>query len=389
MRQFVVRRDDSWTVIAGYPWFLDWGRDTLIFLRGMIAAGMLDLARDILVQFARFESQGTLPNMIHGSNASNRDTSDAPLWFFTACADLLRMEIGNGFLDVDCGGRTIRQVLLSIAEGYRAGTPNGIVMDPESGLIFSPAHFTWMDTNHPAGSPREGYPVEIQALWYAALALLETIEPDGDWGTLARQVADSIRTLYPCAGKRFLSDCLHGPAGCPAHEAVPDDALRPNQLLAVTLGAVTDTSLCREIVASCEELLVPGAIRSLSNRTVRYAMPVRFEGRLLNDPDRPYWGTYSGDEETRRKPAYHNGTAWTWLFPSYCEALFFIYGELARPAAQALLSSGVELINDECVGHVPEVVDGDTPHKQRGCGAQAWGASEFFRVFDMVRAKKK
>ncbi len=385
MRQFVVRRDDSSTVIAGYPWFLDWGRDTLIFLRGMIAAGMLDESRDILVQFARLESRGMLPNMIRGDDASNRDTSDAPLWFSVACADLLRAEQNDAFLDVDCGGRSVFQVLVSIAEGYRDGTPNGIRMDPESGLVFSPSHFTWMDTNHPAGSPREGYPIEIQALWHAALVLLSTKEPHRDWGELARRVVESINTLYTGFGGGFLADCLHGTAACAACNAVPDGVLRPNQLLAITLGAVVEPGLRRDILVSCEELLVPGAIRSLSNRPVAFPMPIRHEGRLVNDPDHPYWGTYSGDEDTRRKPAYHNGTAWTWLFPSYCEALYATHGEEARPAALALISSSIELINAGCVGHVPEIVDGDAPHQQRGCGAQAWGASELYRVYKILK----
>ena len=388
MRRFVVQRDDSRTVIAGYPWFLDWGRDTLIFLRGMIAAGMLDEARDILVQFARLESRGTLPNMIRGGDASNRDTSDAPLWFFTACADLLRVEGDDGFLEADCGGRSLRRVLVSIAVGFRDGTPNGIAMDPTSGLVFSPSHFTWMDTNHPAGTPREGYAIEIQALWHAALTLLGAIERSGDWGALAERVAASIGTLYT-GPEGFLSDCLHGPAGCPAREAVPDDALRPNQLLAVTLGAVKPNGLRRGILAACEELLVPGAIRSLSNRPVRIPIPVHHDGKPLNDPVRPYWGSYRGDEDTRRKPAYHNGTAWTWLFPSYAEALCMTYGEAARSTALAILSSSVALIDAGCIGHVPEIVDGDTLHQQRGCGAQAWGASELYRVFTNVKAMVK
>jgi len=389
MRQFIVRRGDSTTVIAGYPWFLDWGRDTLIVLRGMIAAGFLEEARDILVQFARFESRGTLPNMIRGDDFSNRDTSDAPLWFVTACTDLLHAEGSDDFLNADCGGRTISAVILSIAEGYRDGTPNGIVMDRDSGLIFSPAHFTWMDTNHPAGSPREGYAIEIQALWHATLTLVAAIDLKGNWASIAARVRDSIHTLYAGNGERHLSDCLHGPPGCPASEATPDDALRPNQLLAITLGAVTENDVCRDVLESCEELLVAGAIRSLSNRPVRHPIPVYFGERLLNDPNRPYWGTYRGDEENRRKPAYHNGTAWTWLFPSYCEALCKVYGESARPTALSLLSSSIALMNDGCIGHLPEIVDGDSPHQQRGCGAQAWGASESHRVYGVVKSLTK
>jgi len=381
---FIVKRDDSLTVIAGYPWFLDWGRDTLICLRGIISAGFPDEARDLLTQFARFERNGTLPNMIRGNDDSNRDTSDAPLWFFVACSDLLEAEGNDTFLDTDCGGRTIRDVLHAIAAGYVRGTPNGIRMDPESGLIFSPSHYTWMDTNHPAGTPREGYAIEIQALWFAAQRLLARMEPKGPWAEQARQTAESIDACFASPDRAFLSDCLHARAGVPARQATPDDALRPNQLLALTLGAVADGERRRGIVRACEELLIPGAIRSLADRPVTYELPVDWRDRRLNDPARPYWGAYSGDEDTRRKPAYHNGTAWTWPFPSYAEALFMTYGESARASALALVGSASVLLESGCLGHIPEILDGNAPHRQKGCWAQAWGVTELYRVAAML-----
>ena len=175
--RYVVRRGDFNTVIAGFPWFLDWGRDTLIVVRGLIADGKLSIAQSILTQFAAFEENGTLPNMIRGDDAANRDTSDAPLWFYTACADLMASQDDPKSLPaVDCNGRTLRQVLIDMADGIIKGTPNGIAVDPESGLIYSPAHFTWMDTNYPAGTPRQGYPIEIQSLWFAALRLLIRVD---------------------------------------------------------------------------------------------------------------------------------------------------------------------------------------------------------------------
>ena len=388
LKAFVVRRGAGKTVIAGYPWFLDWGRDTLIVLRGMIAAGQRQEAREIMIEFARFEDQGTLPNMIRGDDVSNRDTSDAPLWLFTACADLLASEGDDAFLAEDCGGRTVREALLSIGRHYRTGTPNGIGMDVDSGLIFSPSHFTWMDTNHPAGTPREGYPIEIQALWHAALRMLARLEPDADWAALAEQVGHSVAALFPVetAGERgrerYLSDCLHAAPGRSAAQAEADDALRPNQLLAITLGMVQDRSLGAAIVRACQALLVPGAIRSLADRPVRMPLPIRGRDGLLNDPERPYWGVYRGDEDTRRKPAYHNGTAWTWLYPSYAEALPMVFGPSALPTALAYAAVGETLINRGCIGQIPEIADGDTPHAQRGCGAQAWGVSELYRALD-------
>ena len=382
--QYVVKRGTLNTVIAGYPWFLDWGRDALIFVRGLIAAGKTEKARTILKQFGQFEKDGTIPNMIHGQDTGNLDTSDAPLWFLVACDDLVRKEGNENFLKTQCGDRTVRQIIFSIVHAYEAGTCNGIRMDPESGLIFSPAHFTWMDTNHPAGTPREGYPIEIQALWYAALSFLTRIEPSRsakNWKRKSLKVQASISDLFFLEKAGYLSDCLHAGPGEQAGQAAPDDALRPNQLLAVTLGAVSETTVCRKIMAACEELLVPGGIRSLADRQVQRPLAVYHAGTLLNDPHHPYQGKYMGDEDTNRKPAYHNGTTWTWLFPSFCEAWGMVYGQKEKSAALAWLASATRLINQGCVGHVPEILDGDFPHTPRGCDAQAWGVSELLRVW--------
>ncbi len=383
---YVVRRETGRTVIAGYPWFLDWGRDTLIVVRGLIAAGRGEAARHILKQFARFEESGTLPNMIRGNDARDRDTSDAPLWFAVACADLIESDGSDGFLDESAGKRTVRDVLISIGRGYRDGAPNGIRMDPETGLVFSPAHFTWMDTNFPAGTPREGYPVEIQALWHAALRLLSRIDPENseDWDGLTEKVRTALAERFFSAERGFLSDCLHAAPGRGAAEATPDDALRPNQLYALTLGAITDPAMARSILDACEELLAPGAIRSLADRPVSVPLEVRRDGELLNDPHRPYAGRYAGDEDTRRKPAYHNGTAWTWVFPAFCEAYAAVYGKGGQPAARAWLAGATRLLNDGVAMHLPEILDGDAPHAPKGCDAQAWGASELARVWRML-----
>jgi len=380
---YVVDRGGLKTVIAGYPWFLDWGRDSLIFARGLIAARRFEDARAVLMLFGQYEDRGTLPNMIRGADAGNRDTSDAPLWFAVACSELAEAEGGDRFLKSDCGGRTVKQVIASIARATIAGTPNGVKMDLDSGLVFSPSHFTWMDTNFPAGSPRQGYPVEIQVFWHATLTFLARIDKkDGRrWKSLADKVRESLVTLFWQPALGCLADCLHAAPGQAARSAKADDHLRPNQLFAVTLGAVAEPERARQILRACEELLVPGAIRSLADRPVNRALPVHFNGNLINDPHRPYWGQYSGDEDTRRKPAYHNGTAWTWPFPSYCEAWAMTYGGQGRQTALSWLTSSIRLLESGCLGHLPEVIDGDYPHTTRGCDAQAWGASEWVRVW--------
>ncbi|PIE67631.1 MAG: glycogen debranching protein [Deltaproteobacteria bacterium] len=382
--QYIVKRDQYATVIAGYPWFLDWGRDTLIVVRGIIAAGRHDLARTIIQQFAAFERDGTIPNMIRGADTGNRDTSDAPLWLFRVC-DELGEGVGHAdLLATDCGGRPLRQVLFAIADAIMAGTPNGICMDADSGLLFSPAHFTWMDTNYPAGTPRQGFPIEIQALWHAALDYMDRMDDAAahrNWRALADLVRRSILKRFWDEKRGYLADCLHAEPGTSVNRAVADDALRPNQLFALTLGAVTDRDVSRRILMACQELIVPGAIRSLADRPVHPELPIYHNGQRVNDPSAPYVGVYGGDEDTRRKPAYHNGTAWTWVFPSFCEAWANCFGPAETQTAQAWLASGCRLVNSGCVGHVPEIVDGDAPHHQRGCDAQAWGVSEMLRVW--------
>jgi len=380
VRQFIVKRDESLTVIAGYPWFLDWGRDTLICLRGIAAAGEFAAVRDILKTFARYEKDGTLPNMIRGDDDSNRDTSDAPLWFIVSVADLMEREEDDSFLTETAGSRTIREVLISLAQGYIRGTSNGIAMDPESGLIYSPSHFTWMDTNYPAGTPRQGYPISIQALWFASLTLLARIDHDPAWTTLAKKVQDSIHTHFTRPGQPWLSDCLHGTAGQNARESIADDHLRPNQLLAITLGAVTEPSLCAGIIEGCTELLVPGALRTLADRRVTFALPIERHGQLLNHPLFPFWPRYEGDEDTRRKPAYHNGTAWPWLMPMLAEAMLLTYGPTAKARATGILASSTPLFQRFSLGSLEEIIDGGFPHAPRGCGSQAWSITEWVRV---------
>ena len=434
-RQFVVRRGKGKTVIAGYPWFLDWGRDAFIAARGLLAAGLVDEVRQILITFAKFEKNGTLPNAIYGDNTSNRDSSDAPLWFALVCEELARVEQASSLsrsgkmpdplyaTPVDDSGRTIRDVLASIAENYARGTPNGIRMDADSALIWSPSHFTWMDTNHPAGTPREGYPVEIQALWIRLLRQLEKISATGSatgqrrgkslgvppsggkatnehqgrvnaglqtvsaeqikWRDLAGRALASLEKFFWLKDKGWPADVLLAKPGVAAREAIPDDALRSNGLFAVSLGLVTGERAKRCIEAAQKYLVVPGALRSLAPLPVSVPLPIWRDGQLLNNPVEPYCPHYEGDEDTRRKPAYHNGTAWTWTFPIFCEALAraWDFSPAAVAAAKAYLGSMEPLLNEGCLGQIPEILDGDAPHAQRGCDAQAWGVTEALRVW--------
>jgi glycogen debranching enzyme len=247
-----------------------------------------------------------------------------------------------------------------------------------------------MDTNHPAGTPREGYPVEIQALWIRLLHQLEKISGGDDrekWRVLAERATDSLETLFWLEDKGWLADVLLAKPGIAARAAIPDDALRSNGLFAVSLGLVTGERAKRCVESALKFLVVPGALRSLAPLPVSVPLPIYHHGQLLNNPIEPYCPRYEGDEDTRRKPAYHNGTAWTWTFPVFCEALAraWDFTPEAVAAAKAYLGSMEQLMNEGCLGQIPEILDGDAPHTQRGCDAQAWGATEALRVWKLLQ----
>ncbi|TVR45456.1 MAG: amylo-alpha-1,6-glucosidase, partial [Planctomycetota bacterium] len=358
-KAYLVRREDGKTVIAGYPWFLDWGRDTLICARGYLAAGYVDEVRDLLRIFGRFEEGGTLPNIIHGENVGNRDTVDAPLWYGIVAEEFATLD--PSIYQTDLGnGRNVADVLRSIAEGYLRGTAVGVHCDLQSALVWSPSHFTWMDTNYPAGTPRRGYPIEIQALWIRLLRQLDRLgQAAGEWGTwqeLAERASKSLQRLYWLPEHGWWADCLIGDAQTPAAQAVRDTALRSNVVLPIALGVLDNEHARRTLLHVARHLVVPGALRSLAPLRVNPGLPIRgSSGELLNDPHFPYAGVYAGDEDTRRKPAYHNGTAWTWTFPGFCEALVKAWPDdpLAHEAALAYLTTCDQLLERGCIGQIP------------------------------------
>ncbi|MDA3959420.1 MAG: glycogen debranching enzyme N-terminal domain-containing protein [Planctomycetota bacterium] len=389
---YVVRREDGSTVIAGYPWFLDWGRDTLICARGLLSAGKAEEVRGILAVFGAFEQGGTLPNCIHGADASNRETSDAALWYGVV-AEEFAANTGLEFYQqaVTPGGRSYAEVLRSIALGHLAGCSTGVCVDADSGLVWSPSHFTWMDTNHPAGTPRVGYPIEIQVLWWRLLRQLAQIDAEPapgakPWQALADQVADAIHARFWLESEGWWSDCLHAKPGVSAAQAVVDTSLRSNCLHVIALDLDTGPRAQRCVSAAARYLAVPGALRSLAPLPVFPPLHIRNDaGENLVDPNFPYRGFYHGDEDTSRKPAYHNGTAWTWPFPVFCEALAKAWdSDSARKAARSYLGSMDRLLSEGCRGQIPEIIDGDAPHAQRGCDAQAWGVTEAVRLLHLL-----
>jgi glycogen debranching enzyme len=207
------------------------------------------------------------------------------------------------------------------------------------------------------------------------------------WRDLAERATASFNKLFWLEEKGWFADLLIAKKGQSAAEAKTDDALRGNGLFAVSLGLVTGERAKRCVAAAQKYLVVPGALRSLAPLPVSVPLPIfGNDGRLLNNPAEPYCPRYEGDEDTRRKPAYHNGTAWTWTFPVFCEALAraWDFSPAAVAAAKSYLGSAEKLLNAGCLGQLPEILDGDAPHTQRGCDAQAWGVTETLRVWKLL-----
>jgi predicted glycogen debranching enzyme len=330
-----------------------------------VAGGRRDDALSVLRALGALERGGSLPNQM--SVAGDRCTSDAPLWFALACEEAAAA-FGAAVVDMALAdGRTLREVLASIGAHHLRGTEAGVRMDPASGLVWSPARATWMDTGHPACTPREGYPIELQCLWWRLLRQLAALDAPADgepWAALAARCSASLDRFW-LEGEGWCADVLEAPPGVAAAQAVPDRRLRPNQLLGIGLGCFRGPRARRMVAAATGHLVVPGAVRSLAPFDPAYA------------------GRYRGDEDTQRKPAYHNGTAWVWWLPLYAEALAaaWDFQPAALAAARAHLADLASLLDTGCLGQLPELLDGDAPHAPRGCDAQAWSVSEALRVW--------
>jgi glycogen debranching enzyme len=265
-------------------------------------------------------------------------------------------------------------------------------MDAASGLVWSPKHFTWMDTNYPACTPREGYPVEIQVLWIRLLRQLERLgaRPDGEaWGALAERAEESLQGYFWLEEQGYVADLLIAKPGQAASEAIVDTAFRSNFLLAIAAKHFTGEQARRSVDAALRYLVIPGGLRSLAPLPVFPPLEIiGNDGRILGNSYEPYQGRYEGDEDTRRKPAYHNGTAWTWTFPNFCEAMVQAWNgaPVAVAASKAYLSSVDRVMMSGCLGQIPEILDGDAPHQARGCDAQAWGVTETLRVWSWLNS---
>ena len=380
--QFIVRRATSsgefagTTVIAGYPWFSDWGRDTMIALPGLtLATGRTQEAAAILRTFAAHVSRGMMPNRFpDGGEKPEYNTVDATLWYFHALEAYLNATNDWALL------RELYPVLREIIDWHRRGTRFSIHVDPEDGLLSAGepgVQLTWMDAKvgEWVVTPRMGKPVEINALWHYALTrmvdwarAMKDHRAAADYQASAAQAAASFATRFWYEAGSYLYDVIDGPEGCTDHLGRRvDTSLRPNQIFAVSLGgSLLDPARARSVVDVCaQELLTPVGLRSIAPRDARYA------------------GQYAGDPRGR-DAVYHQGTVWSWLLGPFALAHYRVYGD--APHAQALLAGLAGHLDEACLGTVSEILDGDAPHRPRGCFAQAWSVSETLRAFHALTA---
>lgn len=391
--QFITRRDGTISLIAGYPWFREWGRDSMVVVRGLLAAGRYQEARQLIVQFAGLSKHGTFPNAINSCNdLTDRDTVDAPFLFILAIKEYIAQTADEDILYQQLpDGRFVLLVMDEVYESTINGADNGVYMDKKTGLIWTPSHYTWMDTSFPAATPREGYPIEIQAFWCGSLDYLATIykkigqkKKAEKALSLAVRARESFRELFYLPKEEYFADVLYCGRGVSAVIAVACKALRPNQLAAISFELTDKKSGEKVLQLITEELVLPGFIRSRNEAPPQVLKIPYRENSMVKEYSYQtfsYAGNYLGDEDTSRKPAYHNGTGWMWLLGFFVDAWLSVYGE--KEAAQALeyLYPAVEQLCEATVGNLSEICDGDFPHLPRGCSSQAWSVSEVLRSY--------
>lgn len=364
--RYLSERGAGHTVVAGYPWFTDWGRDTFISLPGLcLVTGRLDVAWQVIGSFAAHVSEGMVPNRFPDAGEQPEyNTIDASLWFIHAIDRYLAASQDEVRVR-ETAWPAVKQIL----DGYRQGTRYGIRMEQDS-LIrggVPGAQLTWMDAK--VGdwvvTPRHGKPVEIQALWIRALEVGETFARRFGEADYADRCQDDRRNAIVSFRKRFwyeqggyLYDVIDGPEG-------DDASLRPNQLYAISLvDELVPRDRAQQILHLVEaQLLTPVGLRTLSPTDSRYRP--RYEGDVL-----------------QRDGAYHQGTVWPFLLGSFVTAWIKVHGKNPSTLKQArsFLDGISAHVKEACCGQVSEIFDAEAPHHARGCYAQAWSVAEPLRV---------
>lgn len=360
--QFIVARGDGQTVIAGYPWFSDWGRDTMIALPGLtLATGRPQIAKSVILEFSKHISEGMLPNRFPDAcDEAEYNTVDATLWYFEAIRAYLEK---TG--DYESIKGTLYLKLANIITWHLRGTRYNIHVDTD-GLLYAGApgvQLTWMDAKigDLVITPRTGKPVEIQALWYNALKIMAGLagrfyDEDGaaQYEAMAEMARQSFNALFWNEAEGCLFDVIVN--------GNRDRSVRPNQIFAAGLhNPILDIERARKVVDKVEaELLTPFGLRSLSPRDPSY-VPI-----------------YIGSP-FERDSAYHQGTVWGWLIGGFVDAYRRVYPKNEARVAE-ILSGYREHLREACVGQVSEIFDAEAPHLPRGCFAQAWSVAEVLRA---------
>lgn len=363
---FIVRRGkEATTVLAGYPWFTDWGRDTMIALPGLtLTTGKFDVAKKILLSFARYIDRGMIPNVFPDAGETPAyNTVDASLWFIVAAWKYWKAS-GD-----DAGTKELLPALSEVVKFYRDGTRYDIFADKD-GLISagSPGtQLTWMDVKVEGyiPTPRHGKPVEINALWLNALLMLAELEEkllnDIHAAVILRKLAEQVtgsfvKTFWNAEGG-YLFDVVQG--------NVRDAAIRPNQIFAVSLPhSPLDPAQQKAVFeVVTKHLLTPYGLRSLARGHEKYA------------------GKYTGSV-FKRDSAYHQGTVWAWLIGPYCDAYAKVHGKPSKKEMAGLLAGLLTHLEDSGLGSVSEIFEADAPHRPVGCFAQAWSVGELLRAYD-------
>jgi predicted glycogen debranching enzyme len=364
---YLVSRGAGRTIVAGYPWFTEWGRDTFIALRGLcLATGWLDDARDILLAWSDIVSEGMLPNRFpERGDAPEFNSVDASLWYVVAVHEYLEECSRSGRRVSLADRKDFTGAVLQIVGGYSGGTRYGIRADGD-GLLAAGVpgvQLTWMDARvgDRVITPRIGKPVEVEALWINALRIASAFDPQ--WAELATRACVSF-------GARFWNaafDCLFDVIDCDGKPGRVDATLRPNQIFAV--GGLPFSVLSGERAARIVE-------------TVQMHLWTPLGLRSLAPSDPAYVGRYRGGV-AERDGAYHQGTVWPWLLGPFVEAWLRVQG--AHPDAKAtarrrFLSPLRRHLEEAGLGHVSEIADGDPGHEPRGCPFQAWSVGELLRL---------
>jgi predicted glycogen debranching enzyme len=363
--QFIVRRGEERTVIAGYHWFSDWGRDTMIALPGLtLSTGRPEDARRILLEFAASVDRGMIPNRFpDGGETPEYNTVDATLWFFEAIRAFAASTGDYRFVRTH-----LCPVLADIVAWHERGTRYGIHVDTDGLLVAGEPgiQLTWMDAK--VGdwvvTARTGKTVEVQALWYNALRILEELTGDRTYGKRADRTRVSFNQLFWNESTGCLYDVVS--------EAATDASIRPNQIFAVSLRH-------RMLPAEKEKAVVA---------TVKKHLLTRYGLRSLAPSDPKYRGVYQGNLHDRDS-AYHQGTVWPWLMGPFLAAYLNVNGRSRRAHKQAAewLEELRRHVDDAGVGQIPEVFDGDAPHRAGGCIAQAWSVAEILRTMAEIQAE--